>query len=225
MTAMDEYGTLINEMNRLQHSVRMLWAAAFAVYFGALGVFGALTVTLYVSGAVPDEFFFLLPFLQWGGANAMSAILLGICVSALYFGYTWQRRSYYIGAYLQVFHEAGNPALKWVALDSGDRHQALGAVRADVPRALADSMGILVILALAPAIVCTVYSTLEADYHPASFVVTLVSVPVLFLFCARWYHKLRTIHGELQRFLQAWLDVARDEQALGNPGSGGARYV
>jgi hypothetical protein len=225
MTAMDEYGSLITEMNRLQHGVRILWAAAFAVYFGALGVFGALIVNLYIGGSVPDEFYFLLPFLQWGGANVMSAILLGICVSALYFGYTWQRRSYYIGAYLQVFHEAGNPALKWIALDTGDWHQALDAVRADVPRALADSMGVLVILALAPAIVCTVYSTIETEYHPGSFVVTLITVPVLFLFCARWYHKLRTIRGELRQLRQAWLDVARNEQASGNPGPGAARDV
>jgi hypothetical protein len=70
-----------------------------------------------------------------------------------------------------------------------------------------------------------VYSTLEADFHPVSFVVTVLSVPVLFLFCVRWYHKLRTIRGEIQRFLQAWLDVARDEQAMGNPRAGAARDV
>ena len=223
MHAMDEYGFLGDEINRLQQNVRMLWASAFAFYFGTLAISGTSLVSLYVTGPAPDDLFFLLPFLQWGGANVMSALLLGICLAALYFGYTWQRRAHYVGAYLQVFHEAGNAALNWITLDRGDRHKTLGEVRADGPRGLADSMGLLAVLALAPAIVSTVYAPFEPEYYPGSFGVTVVAVPVLFLFCARWHHKLRTIHGERLRLIDAWLEVARDEQLSGHPAPGLAR--
>ena len=204
----DEYKSLRDEMNQEQQSVRMLWASAFGFYFTVLSAFCVVLTHLYLKDTPPQAATFLYQFFAWGGGNAMTTILLAIAIATLFLGYTWQRHSYYIGSYLQVFHEGFDSNFRWITLNRSNKTHVLRSVRSDMPFALANSMRTLAIIALLPTIVGIWYVSKQSSCYSSSFVETFVVVLVLIgLFLWR-YRRLCALHEEQQQMTEAWQQIA-----------------
>ena len=213
--ASDEYKTLCDQMNQLQQSVRTLWASAFGFYITALGAFCVVLTNLYKdrpeSGASS-----LYPFLDWGGVNVITTILLGIVAVKLFLGYMWQRQSYYLGSYIQAFYEEENSRFKWITLNRSGKESILHSVRSSVPLVFANSGLMLAIVALLPTSIGAFY--IRPYCYSLSFVATLLAVIVLFLVCLWRYQKLRSIHKEQQQMVEAWQQIKQVWKQKPTPG-------
>lgn len=215
--APEEYKTLCDQMSQLQQDVRTLWASAFGFYIAALGTFCVVLTNLYKdkleSGASN-----LYPFLDWGGLNVMTTILLGIVAVMLFLGYMWQRQSYRLGSYIQVFYEEEDPRFKWITLNRGDKESILRSVRLSVPTVLANSGLLLAIVAFLPTFIGVLCVFVRSHCYSLSFVATLVVVIALFLVCLWWYRKLRSIHKEQQEMVEEWQRIKQTWKQKPTPG-------
>lgn len=182
----EEYKALFDQLNQLQQNVRTLWASGLGFYIAALGAFCVVLSNLYKGNPESSRVQWLCPLLDWGGANVMGAILLGIIAVMLYLGYMWQRLSYRVGSYIQVFYEQESSRLQWITRNRGVQQGVLSSARSSVPRSLAGSGGILAIVAFVPAITGDFCVCEPSGRFSPSFVVSLVVVVALFLWCCAW---------------------------------------
>lgn len=119
----DEYTQLRSEVTQILSSVRTFGTVMMTMWLTVAAAFIAVVGQMSRPPSTTGQ------FVQWGGMNAVSCVLLTMTLILFHVTATWKSHVQVIGLYLHVFHEKGNPALCWSSLFRGSQELEIRAAR------------------------------------------------------------------------------------------------
>lgn len=200
----EEYGHLRSEMTQIQSNVRTLWGSLLVIFIAVVSGLGVLVSNLPRNGTNIGQ------FIEWGGLNFASGVLLAIVFVGAYLAYTWLLHTYYLGSYLIAFHEneGEDKFLKFLTRHRGAKSNILKKVRDNYPKALGWTVLILILIASVPLLLGLVWVALNEKLRMvlliSPFSISLVLAFTLLGLSIWRTYKLFAIHNEQQSITEGW---------------------
>ena len=200
--APEEYSQLRAEMTQLLASGRTAWLAVATIYTVAGASLVGGLVTLYHSNQ--SGFYGVM---SQGGLVMVSIVLLILQIAVNNLAHGWMTEAYYIGSYIEVFHEQQNPSrFQWITRHRDEKKpEALKGISDPPVLGYSGHSIVFLFLGLLPAVVnAVVWFERPVAVRSCLSIFSFVVLILVLLWYVRQYNSLKKSGAERNRLTQEW---------------------